>query len=296
MLKKLTTKPVWYWERYRPYPIINAWKHLPAQPSTSSSSLVLAILTTPSTLYMAAWSAYSWRRNIGVSVSIRIYVDGRVNPIFANSLSSVLPGVEVYSASMPDEDLKINSPAMYRFCSTHATGRKLLLILKLQEESNLLFSDCDVLLFRKPIELLYCIRNQTSAFNQEKDSACYDNQVLEKATELGIRPSEYLNAGLLFIAKNSINQKTAESLLSGVAYPSISWVTEQTVLACLMNLASGSPLPKDRYVVSAERQFWWQQDVNYNIVISRHFTGTVRHLLYMNGYPRIQKQATFHDN
>jgi hypothetical protein len=51
------------------------------------------------------------------------------------------------------------------------------------------------------------------------------------------------------------------------------------------------PLDATKYVVSPQRQFWWEEDVNYGAIHTRHFTGTVRPLLYSRGFACLQAAA-----
>ncbi len=43
-------------------------------------------------------------------------------------------------------------------------------------------------------------------------------------------------------------------------------------MACLLKLAPMTSLPRDRYITSVNRQFYWQKDVDYGKIAARHFT------------------------
>jgi hypothetical protein len=96
---------------------------------------------------------------------------------------------------------------------------------------------------------------------------------------------------LLYIPKGALFPDLAKQLLSTWNPPVTSWYTEQTTLGALMRKANASPLPKDRYVISIRRQFYWERDVDYGAIVARHFTGTVRHVMYKSGMPLVFRQS-----
>ena len=58
-----------------------------------------------------------------------------------------------------------------------------------------------------------------------------------------------------------------------------------------MNHANALPLDQYCYVISTKRQFWLDQDVDYDRICTRHFTGPVRHLMYSRGYGYLLREA-----
>jgi hypothetical protein len=57
--------------------------------------------------------------------------------------------------------------------------------------------------------------------------------------------------------------------------------------------ANAQALPDSRYVISNRRQFYWEKDVDYTTIVARHFTGTVRHVMYRYGMPEILRQSRY---
>jgi hypothetical protein len=62
-------------------------------------------------------------------------------------------------------------------------------------------------------------------------------------------------------------------------------------MSVLMRQANAQPLADSRYVISNCRQFYWEQDVDYTAIVARHFTGTVRHVMYRYGMPTILRES-----
>jgi hypothetical protein len=75
--------------------------------------------------------------------------------------------------------------------------------------------------------------------------------------------------------------------------PGGSWFAEQTVLSIMLRDVDTEALPSNRYVISNCRQFYWEKDVDYKKIVARHFTGTVRHVMYRYGLPEILRQSRY---
>jgi len=178
------------------------------------------------------------------------------------------------------------------FLDHHSLGKKLGIILALQAERSLLYSDQDVLAFNFPAQLSTGIARGVPLYICEENSGCFDADILDRAQELGLPHAPQLNSGLLFIPQNGLAVDLAAQLLAGWRPPMRSWFTEQTVLSVLMQQAGSLPLARENYVVSNRRQFYWEPDVDYSSIAARHFTGPVRHLMYGKGMPKvIQKRS-----
>jgi len=292
IVRKLTTKPVWWLETRRPYPIRDAWKCLPPI-ETHNGPVPFAILTTPRTFNDALWTAWSWLRFLRNAVRLEIYVDGSLTEEMRESLGKLLPGSNLFEAT-PAIMAEGGYPQhVQSFITDNMTGRKLGLLLALSQRGRFLFSDPDILAFAKPTELLDLLpSSKTGAYFCEETGNNFADGVVARAAQLGITPPESLNSGVVLVPHHSLSQEIANELLQGWQTPPINWVIEQTVTACLMKSAPLVPLPRDRYVVSRARQFYWEPDVDYSKIVARHFTGTTRHVMYMKGMPWILQNLT----
>ncbi len=108
---------------------------------------------------------------------------------------------------------------------------------------------------------------------------------------MGLEYVRRLNAGFLFVPHNAIDAELAERILATWNPSPFFYYTPQTVMSVLMRSVNAQPLPGDRYVISNRRQFYWEDDVDYRAVAARHFTGTVRHVLYKYGMPAVLRQS-----
>ncbi len=292
IIRKLTTKPIWYWERKRPYLSKFGWRRLPRlRVKCPSSSLKINILCTPNTCAEAVFSAWSWCNHLGHLFGVRIVVDGPVPHFLKVSALEIIEGLEIETVDELISPSLYSYPHLSAFGAQHPLGRKLLLLLSLQEHDGFLYSDNDVLVLNTPYELISACQKKISVYNQESTGASFDHGLLAFALRHGALPASSFNSGLIYCSRHSLDISFADQMLSIKSTSNYTWFDEQTVLAILMNRVDAKPLSSSTYVVSARRQFFWEQDVDYGSIHVRHFTGPVRHLMYLKGYPMLLKAA-----
>jgi hypothetical protein len=295
LLRKFTTRPVWWYETRRSYPIRDMWKLLPPIAAPQGPT-PFAVLTTPRTFNDALWTTWSWLRFFGANVRPEIYVDGPLDDEMRRGLDQLLPGTKLFEAR-PSILASGEFPAsVASFISDHPMGRKLGLYFLLQPRGRFLYSDSDVVAFAEPTELLQALATagMGAHFLEEKGS-CFSEDILAKAGRENVQPIESMNAGFLLIPGNSLSLDLAAKLLQDWQAAPPSWFLEQTVMACLLRGAPMTALPRDRYVLTNRRQFYWEKDVNYSKIVARHFTGTTRHVMYGKGLPWILRHLPLHD-
>lgn len=288
--RKLFTKPVWWWERRRSYAIRSQFYKLPPLPIKKSAAR-LVVLTTPASVNDALWTAWSWHRFLRDQFELQLVIDGRLTDGQTQSARKLFPGLRIFEAGTLLADLKNALPLPKSFLNRHPLGKKLGIVLALQQESSLLFSDHDVLAFNAPTELLACVQSNQPGYISEAGAGVFDAEIIQRATALGLDHAHHLNSGLLYVPQNSLSIEIAAKLLADWHPPMRSWFTEQTVLSVLMQQANAVSLPRERYVVSNQRQFYWEADVDYSAITARHFTGPTRHVMYGRGMPIILGQG-----
>jgi hypothetical protein len=204
------------------------------------------------------------------------------------SLDRLLPDSGLFEATAAIRAQGDYPPQVESFLRDNMTGRKLGLLLALSRRGRFIFSDADILAFGRPTELIELLGMAgAGAYFCEESGSNFAAGVLARAGQLGITPAESLNSGLVLVPEKSLSAELANELLEGWQTPPINWVIEQTVTACLMRATPLVALPRERYVISSARQFYWQPDVDYSRIVARHFTGTTRHVMYLKGMPWI---------
>jgi len=291
LFRRLTTRAIWNFERTRSYPVRQKVDNLPSIPVVNHDSM-LAVLTTGDAFCDAIWAGWSWTRYLGDKFELVIFVDGQVSLKNQEIASKILPGVRIECVKEKTRALRDNVPELNQFCNTHRLGLKLALVLLLQSERNVLYSDHDVIAFNQPVEILSHVANNKPFFIQEESVSSYDTDVLERASKLHLNAAEGLNSGLMFAPKDSLSITEARNILRDLPRSFSSWFTEQTIFGVLFNSANAIPLPKNRYVVSNRRQFYWDEDIKYEDIVARHFTSPVRHVLYRKAMPFILQKLS----
>lgn len=249
-----------------------------------------AVLTTPQCFCDALWAAWSWYRFIHASFELEFVVDGEISERDKNAAQSVFPGVGVLRAEAIVSPLRKSYPILAPFFDHHPLGKKLGVILALQCERPLLFSDHDVLAFNSPSEIAVATSDRTPLYITEQKEGLFDPEIIQRAQRLGLEHARDLNSGLLYVPKGSLSIPLASEILADWHPPMRSWFTEQTVLSVLLRQGGGLPLSKQKYVVSNRRQFYWEEDIDYSTIMARHFTGPVRHVMYRKGMPKVLQQ------
>lgn len=291
VFKKLTTKPVWLWERRRSYPIRARFCELPAL-GVQKGVKRFVVLATPDAVQDALWTAWSWYRYLrNYGFSLELAVDGAISDADSAAAAHLFPGILVYSAQSLSASVCEREPRLKTFLYGHPTGRKLALMLALVEQGPVLYSDHDILAFRSPDELLARIdRNVSSYFLEDADGTC-DPEIAENAKSLGLERIPRFNCGFLYLPQGSLSIRQAAEILSTWRPPGGSWFAEQTVLSFMLRASNAQALPPERYVISPRRQFYWEKDIDYATIVARHFTGTVRHVMYRYGMPILLRQS-----
>ena len=250
------------------------------------------VLTTPQGLNDALWTAWSWYRYLRPhGFELQLAVDGEIPAREDLAVQRLFPGISIYNVWSALSKFCDEQPALGVFLRGHPLGRKLGLMLALSDQGAVLYSDGDVLGFNPPAELLTCVDRNVPCYFMEDLDGTRDLRIVERSKVLGLEYIPRFNSGFLFIPQGALSINLAAQLLAEWCPPADSWFTEQTVMSILMKKTNAQPLPDDRYVISARRQFYSETDVDYRNIVARHFTGTVRHLMYGYGMPVILEQS-----
>jgi hypothetical protein len=294
MLRKIFTKPVWWWERKRKYPIRFRYLALPPL-SVERGPRRFVVLTTPATLGDAMWTTWSWYRYLRPhGFELELAVDGQLSESEKVAAGQLFPDISIYEVETVISPLRETLPALQPFLRGHPLGKKLGLVIALSQKGPVLYSDSDVLAFNRPHELLSHVEKSVPCYIPEEYEGCYDLKIVGRAKALGFECIAKFNSGLLYVPQGALSIDLAIGLLAPWRPPVQSWFSEQTVFNVLMANAKAQPLPSERYVVSVCRQFYWERDVDYETIAARHFTTPVRHVMYRKGMPTILRQGNIH--
>lgn len=293
LARKLLTRPLWWWEKHRPYPIREKIFTLPPLPVPARADATLAVLATPGTLADAAWTARSVLTQLTAPVRLTFVVDGPVALTGQARMEQLFPNSVTISTGALVNEIAAHAPTLATLADRHPMLRKLAAVLALQRRGALLYSDADVLAFQPLPEIdeaLGRVHDTAALYLQCVAETTHDTATLERVRERGLDCLATVNVGFLFIPQKSLDVALADDLLRGLDLTRVGWFPDTTLLAALLHRAGARPLSKVRYVVSPRRQFYWEEDVDYNQVSLRHFVTPVRHRMYGDAMPRLWKQ------
>lgn len=287
IFRKLTTKPVWRWERSRQYRIRSRYDLLPPLP-VAKGPVQFVVLTTLEALGDALWSAWSWYRYLhSFGCELQLAVDGDIAEAEQLEVQKLFPGIRIFNVNSVIPELCAGMPGLRTFLDHHPVSKQVGLVLAMSRLGPLVYSDHDVVAFNPPLELLQCIETNTPCYFLDDGNGCQDPSLVDIVTSMGLDYIRRLNAGFIYVPQNALSIDLAEQFLARWNPDPFYYYTPQTVMSTLMRHANAKSLPESRYVISNKRQFYWEQDVDYSTIAARHFTGTVRHVLYKYGMPLI---------
>ena len=255
------------------------------------SPVTLAVLTTPRTANNAAWTLYSLLKHLDTPVAVHLVVDGTLSTQRTAQFSALFPGLTVSTTRDHLARLAVRAPALLRLAETHPMAGKMAAILNLQARGHLLFSDDDVLAFRPMSEVNQAMANQDAKAlylrEQAAGSVQEEPSIKVGLQKLGLDWVKDINVGLMWLPRGTLELELCERILT-VSPEVQTWFPDTMLLAGLLARKPHQVLP-DSYVVTTQRQFYSERDVDYDQITLRHYVGPVRHLMYKHGMPKLRK-------
>src|SRR6266487_5367377 len=97
MVRRLLTRPIWWWERKRSYPVRNRYLALPPL-AVEKGPLRFVVLTTAASINDALWAAWSWYRYLQTRhFDLHLAIDGRISESERKAAQQLFPGASIYS-------------------------------------------------------------------------------------------------------------------------------------------------------------------------------------------------------
>lgn len=290
--RKLTTRPVWYWQRHRPYPIRRRVDRFPPQPWRADAACTCVVLTTPRTLTNALWAAYSFGRSLADRAGLALVLDGVWSERERIRVRRLFPTAELRETAAEVAALADGCPRLAELARRHPMGRKLAAILAAQMRGGVIFADDDVLALGGLPELHAHLAGEAAAnlyLREQGGVAQADPAVQAAAAQLGLPMRTDINVGLLALRRHSLDPQLAERVLAVAGTPG-TWFPDTSLLAILLAATPAQPLP-DSYLVSTAGQFWSEPRVKLDALEVRHYVGPVRHLMYREGMPWLWRRV-----
>jgi hypothetical protein len=286
------------YERGRSYPVRQrVWNYQFA--TSDRQERVFLIVTAGDQVSNAAWTAASFltqSKLLKEGFGLVFCLDSPANPPSdGQRLATSFPQARILTTTAVLSELRTEFPRLGRFADFHPLGRKLACLVAFGQQSDVLYSDSDILAFAQLSELENAINEKRCVYIGQSEES-YDTIALRRIQAEGLAPSEPpLNSGLLSYSKGDLRGDLASRIVPDPEEMDSSsktwWWTEQTVLSAVFSSMEAKVLPMDRYVVSLKRQLPFEEDVDYSRICVRHFVAPVRHLMYSKGIPRLLAKA-----
>lgn len=290
----MISKLFWRYERSRSYPALA--QHAQVRRSfTYGTQATINVLTVPKCMNDAVWSLWSWMRVLEGKVTPRLFVDGIVTAEHRRLFENHFPGIEVHELRPWLGQRQDLGPQLRKLITAFPLGGKAALVAALSQDGPSIYSDSDILAFNRPAQLIDGLRGDKPLYMLDRYGSNYAPDVVAAVRVQHLSLPDQVNSGLIVLPKGCLNLTTLETFLERFTdweELGLNWFSEQTLVALMMSVAKGEPLKRDDYVVSLDRQFVFERDVDYRHIAVRHFTGPVRHVMYLKGIPFLIKQLT----
>lgn len=257
-------------------------------PPGLSPAAELVIFAAPKALAEAAWAARSiLLQQPALQPFFALDGDAAAAAAASARLTPLLPTMQ----GAPAADLVASCrPRLAAFARANAMGRKLAVVTARQRERPVLYTDSDVLAFAPLPEIAAALTTNSARHIQCVAGTCLDEVMQRRTDALSLPLCPSLNGGFYFVPRGGFDEDRIEQILEGVDPGAPGWFGETVITAALMHALGSEPLPRERFVVSTQRQFVDEVDVDYDRIALRHFVTPVRPLFYRRGLPRLWAQ------
>lgn len=292
LVRSIVTRLVWQWDNKRSYPIRDeVFEFPPVITSQDILSVRLVVLTTPSRINNAAWTARSIIANVKCNLALTFVIDGEVSSVASARLGTVFPAAEIVTAQKMLESIIPKCPSLAKLAEYHPMGKKVAILLETQRHGPVLYSDDDVLAFKplQEIDALIDAGSLRAGYLHTPDhGTSVEPSIMEAARSLNLSWLDAINVGFMLLPQNSLDSGLCEKILKN-AQRVETWFPDTMLIATLLKQVESQPLPTTTYVTNVQRQFWGEKDVDYSNICLRHFVTPVRHLMYARGMPLVKE-------
>jgi hypothetical protein len=271
-----------------PYPIKQKAKVFPSI-SSKDKKAVVAVLSSRRQFLEGLWSLSSWMRHLSPVMSAVLLFDGKISTEQKQLFHKLFPDGVLLEL---DAFLIGRSLPSYlnQFVLNNWTAKKLAAVFELQKEFSVLYSDCDVVAFNYPGEIVDSIKRNGSAFMYDPVGYTLDPWLSRRAEKAGIPVTNHFNAGLVYVPKGEMKDSLLEDMLGEWQPEFNTHHAEQTLFSILLDQKVAQALPPERYALSWQGVWLFEKDLDCRNLACRHYVGPIRHRMYLTAYPFLLSQ------
>ncbi len=274
--------------RNLPYPIKQKVRGFPSI-SSRNKKAVVAVLCGQHQFLEGLWSLSSWMRQLSSVMNAVLLLDGKVSAGEEELFHKLFPDglLLELDAFLAGRSLP---PYLNRFVLNNWTAKKLAAVFELQKEYSVLYSDCDVIAFDYPSEIIDSIKENRSAFMCDPVGYDLDPWLTRRAEEAGIPVTNHFNAGLAYVPQGEMKDSVLKAMLGDWQPHFNSHHAEQTLFSILLDPKVTRPLTPERYALSWQGVWLFEKDLDNRSLVCRHYVGPIRHRMYLSAYPFLLNQ------
>ncbi len=294
-----------------PWPVRHKHSEFPPLPDpTSNAATRLVVLGVPDRALESIWSAYTFCFWHGCPKEIEFAFDGDISDLDCEKIESKFPHAIISNACKYQFDGN-KFPTLASFTSDFKFGRKLSLLINSTLNINTIYIDNDILFFKED-ELLSKIVRDGSVdpwFVVSPDSTWITAGPLQEiAMTEGSPIVPGFNSGMMILPQGFLRIEEVEDLLSScrlfekngqpfngtqgsLSYSyGFEYFTEQSLFGLLIARSKSKQLSVSKYIHSNSGMNPLEIDkTEYSSIVMRHFFGTVRHRMYVDGMPAARR-------
>lgn len=218
--------------------------------------LPIYFLTGIKYLYQTLYCIQSLLKVTKTKFKFILIDDGSFNDTIIKQITNQLPGAEVVTSSMIDNNLNFilpqkKYPYLHHKRNVYPHIKKLTDIHTLPEKGWKLVLDSDMLFWDEPTEMLDWLKSPKVPLHMVdcKESYGYSIRLMETLCDSKIKP--LLNVGAIGLNSNNINWQLLENWVKELEEAEgKTYYLEQALTAMLIGNCASEALPKDKYIVN----------------------------------------------
>lgn len=287
-----------------PWPIIKQLKRLQVIEVSPYAEKQFLVITTPSKIWDALWTAYTFLYHHAETIDLVIVVDGPVTAFAVSLVSRQFPGARVVGREEIGRALPSRS-SLKDFFFHSRFGAKLCAISLFSRDKPLIYSDSDILFFRRSPDIVDWLNGQqrhlmyvcANVGGGQPDSSTEFSGLAKEIVPRNFNSGffacprcffndEFLEEALLR-SRRHVGGKPVEGAFEGRMYFSgWDYFTDQSVIGSGAGMGMSRQLPLNDFCHSNNGSSIFSRDpTDYSKIVMRHYFGIVRHRLYMDGMP-----------
>jgi hypothetical protein len=250
------------------------------QPVPIDAEFEIHVLACSKDFLCLLWAVRSFYFFSGPIVSLTIHDDGSLQAWHFQILGRLFPGSRVIPKSQSDDEA---TRFLASFPKCQLSRNQSVYMIKVfdfpfySRGKRIILLDSDVLFFEKPVDLLSS--GQESLFNSDIWTN-YLFSTKDISSRFGITIPEKINIGLGVMSKECFDLALTEKMLEDPGLGSAPFFIDQTVIAMLA-ARNKIRLLGPEYQMSLSR--------GLANTVSKHYTRLIRHLLFLEGLPRLTR-------